>query len=228
MINETQKLAFWDLLNALDEVGMLSHVMVIGSWAEFLFSFYYDSGYSPNIRTLDVDILYRNIRYPRKRVDIFPVMRSRGFIYTEDIVSGVGKFVKDGALEVELLTRALGKGEALVEIPSIGIKAPSFRSQNMLNRYPLVVQANGLEIITPEPSVYLLHKLFINDARNEIKREKDRDSIRLLLSYIKSHTGEYARLAQVFGEQPEQTQKRIYRNAQAAHISDTLFDGSVK
>ena len=33
--------AFWKLVAALDEAGVLEHVMVIGTWAEWLYSDYF-------------------------------------------------------------------------------------------------------------------------------------------------------------------------------------------
>jgi hypothetical protein len=125
MISSVQEEAFWDLIGTLSEVGVLPHMMVIGSWAEYLYAVYYGDDYVPNIRTLDVDLLYRNIRLPRERVNIFEPLRKKGFVYTENTLSGIGKFFKDGALEIEILTRALGQGEHAIDIPAIGMKAPS-------------------------------------------------------------------------------------------------------
>ena len=53
--------AFWETIKAFDELKILQHVMVIGSWAEYLFPPLFDSKFIPNIRTRDVDFFYRNI-----------------------------------------------------------------------------------------------------------------------------------------------------------------------
>jgi len=78
MISSVQKQAFHELIEVLHELGLLSHLMVVGSWAEYLYTLYYDAEYVPNIRTLDVDLLYRNINLPRETVNIYEPMRSRG------------------------------------------------------------------------------------------------------------------------------------------------------
>ena len=223
MISPTQEQAFWDLLCALDESGILPYVMVVGSWAEYLYTYYYGEDYTPNIRTLDVDILYRNINLPKQRTDFYEVMRTKGFVYVEDPVSGIGKFVKDAVLEIEILTRSLGRGDAHITIPAIGLKTTSFRSQSLLNQYPLPIEANELVVIAPEPSAYLLHKLYINHSRDAVKQEKDRDGIRLLLAHMRSNAEEYARLTQVFDEQPDRIKRQISKNVQRAFISDELF-----
>lgn len=61
-----QELAFWETIKILDEKHVLPCVMVIGSWAEYIYSYYFESNYQPNIRTRDVDFLYPNIRKPIK------------------------------------------------------------------------------------------------------------------------------------------------------------------
>jgi len=125
---------------------------------------------------------------------------------------------------VEILTRALGKGEAYRDIPAIKFRAPSLRSQNLLARYPLPVQVLGIEVITPEPGAYLLHKLAINQLRDRIKQEKDLDSVRLLLAYTKTHPGELERVKQIFSEQSNRTQRLIKESMVRAQLSRDWLD----
>ena len=35
--------AFWKLIGALDSAGVLDHVMIIGTWAEWLYSDYFSA-----------------------------------------------------------------------------------------------------------------------------------------------------------------------------------------
>ena len=50
-------------LRVMDEAGCLKHVVLIGSWAEYVW-WHADltEGFRPNIRTLDIDLLVRNMR----------------------------------------------------------------------------------------------------------------------------------------------------------------------
>lgn len=52
-------------LRVMDEAGCLEHVVLIGSWAEYVW-WHADlmEGFRPNIRTLDIDLLVRNMRRP--------------------------------------------------------------------------------------------------------------------------------------------------------------------
>lgn len=37
-MTKEQENAFWQTINAFDEIGLLRHVMIIGSWAEYFYS----------------------------------------------------------------------------------------------------------------------------------------------------------------------------------------------
>lgn len=50
-----QETAFWDTIKAFEELGILKYVMIIGSWAEYLFPQLFTTEFYPNIRTKDVD-----------------------------------------------------------------------------------------------------------------------------------------------------------------------------
>lgn len=50
-------------LRVMDEAGCLEHVVLIGSWAEYVWWHAgLLEGFRPNIRTLDIDLLVRNMR----------------------------------------------------------------------------------------------------------------------------------------------------------------------
>ena len=56
-----QQSAFWDIIEVFNCEGLLPHVMIIGSWAEFLYQHHMDSGFAANLKTRDVDFLYYNL-----------------------------------------------------------------------------------------------------------------------------------------------------------------------
>ena len=66
-----QSLLFWDTLRILQEAGALEHLIIIGSWADYI----YEQegvldGFSSGIKTRDVDFLIPNLRKPRTKVDM--------------------------------------------------------------------------------------------------------------------------------------------------------------
>jgi len=89
-----QETAFWDAIEAFDKEGLLPHVMLIGSWVEYIYSFYFTTNFKPSLRTTDADFLYWNIRIPNSTISISDALKEKGFIFTENRLTGVGKFVK--------------------------------------------------------------------------------------------------------------------------------------
>jgi predicted nucleotidyltransferase len=168
-----------------DKEGLLPYVMLIGSWAEYIYQHHLMSGFRANLKTRDVDFLYPNLNRPQKyNINIFQSMQNKGFVYREDVLSGVGKFVKEDLLELEFITRVLGKGRHIYEIPSLKIKAEGLRNANMLADYPLELECGNYIITVPEPEAYIVQKLLINLTRADDKKEKDIQAIRGLLKYV--------------------------------------------
>jgi hypothetical protein len=180
-----QELAFWDSISVFDKEGLLPYVMLIGSWAEYMYQFYFGSDFEPNIKTRDVDFLYTNLRNPGRAIEISKGLRAKGFIYSEDYLTGVGKYAKESSLEIEFIVRVLGSGNQMyMKIPSIGVKAECLRDVNMLSDYPLIVELKNHTITVPEPEAYILQKLLANPARREDKKAKDIQAIRELMNYV--------------------------------------------
>ena len=122
-MNEKQLEAFWYTIRVLDETSALPHVMVIGSWAEYLYTYYLNSEYLPNIRTRDIDFLYPNIRKPAKPVQLERKMVEAGFTIDRDSLTEVVKMFKEDLLEIEFITRQVGaSGKGYLDIPGIGIR----------------------------------------------------------------------------------------------------------
>lgn len=59
-MNTRREGVFWDLIDVLDNAGFLSHIMIIGSWAEYLYVDYFNDDYVPNLKTHDIDVFYQN------------------------------------------------------------------------------------------------------------------------------------------------------------------------
>jgi len=193
-----QENAFWTTIDLFNHQGLLPFIMIIGSWAEYIYASYFKTDFKPNMRTRDLDFLYRNIGKPQNKIAIITELSQKGFVYREDTVTGVGKFFKDNLLEIEFLACSFGKGTPTVKIPSIGITAESLRTINMLVEYPLELNCKDYNIIVPEPAAYVLQKLYTNPTRRVDKQEKDIRAIRKLLPHIKLSETDHSRLKIIF------------------------------
>ena len=175
---------FWRLLGLMHDAGALPHVLIIGSWAEYLYA---QSGLLPgyvaNLRTLDIDFLIRNQRKPRTMVNLPTAMREAGYVMMEDILTGTTKTFSPDGLEVEFLIAQLGSGEQAVLPTHLGVKAQALSHLGMLRDHVRALSVLGLEVHVPSPEAYVLHKCVINAQRKQ-KGEKDRQSILALLPHL--------------------------------------------
>ena len=196
--------AFWKLITALDAAGVLEHVMVIGTWAEWLYSDYFaaiagSGDYRVDIgKTHDIDIYFRNYLMEIEGADrLKDDLRSAGFVPGSDFK---GTFFFQG-IEVEFLAGTTGAGEGVVEIPSVGIKAERLDDLALLE--PAWVKKRGYRICVPTPASYIVQKLYINpERRPEIKRAQDLRKIIVLLHAMESVPGQLDELEGLIGRLP--------------------------
>ena len=187
-MNREQEHAFWDTIKVLHELDILPHIMLIGSWAEYLYPNLFDTEFEPNIRTRDIDFFYRNLNMPNKPIRFVETMKRNGFLYDVDMVSEVARFYKEDLLEVEFLTKVIGSGaQSSYLIRALGIKAEGLRIINILDDFATDVTKNGYTIIVPLPSAYVIQKLLANPTRVPAnKKEKDIAAVVNLLEHIKA------------------------------------------
>ena len=83
-MDKQQEDVFWETINTFDKVGLLRYVMIIGSWAEYIYSYYFTSDFTSSLRTTDLDFLYKNIRKPQRQINIISKLTQNGFVYKEE------------------------------------------------------------------------------------------------------------------------------------------------
>lgn len=180
--------AFNEVIDKLDELGLLPYVMIMGSWAEYLYSkCLFKNDYTNSLQTRDIDILYRNINLPDIKIPIASKLAEIGFLYKEDIMSGVAKFYKEDILELEFLTRTLGSNtDKPTKIEPLNIKSESMRIVNILADYPAEIKYRNHKLIVPNPSAFVVQKILTNPTRKpDYKKEKDLDVCERIMQYIR-------------------------------------------
>jgi ABC-type branched-subunit amino acid transport system ATPase component len=79
----------WQTIALFHDVGVLEHIVVVGSWAEYL---YEESGVIPgfrsSFRTQDFDVLLRNIRLPKKHFNLAAELTRQGYLMMQDSHTG--------------------------------------------------------------------------------------------------------------------------------------------
>ncbi|MFA6807560.1 MAG: GSU2403 family nucleotidyltransferase fold protein [Eubacteriales bacterium] len=181
-----EKELFNNIISILENLGVLKHLLLIGSWAEYVYQISYLDNFRANLRTRDVDLLIMNLGYPQEKVDIKKVLEEQGLIYEVDRVTGVTKFFHE-TLEVEFLARELGAGQTEPYVShSLGIKIEGLRNVDMLIDSQIQLLLGRCLVNVPTPHAYVLHKLLIWPKRG-VKQDKDMRAIENLLDTIEQH-----------------------------------------
>lgn len=183
MENEQYK-DFWRFIGLLNDNCLLEYVIVVGSWAEYLYA---QSGILPgftsNLRTLDVDFLIPNKHRPFEPVSIASIAREAGYTIDNDVLEGTTKIYTPDLMEIEFLIEQKGGGSESTIKTNLGVKAQALRHLSILSHHTKAIELFGLVIIAPSPEAYVIHKIIINKNRG-IKAEKDKQAVMALMPYL--------------------------------------------
>lgn len=214
------KKIFWETIIILKKNRILEHVVLIGSWVEYIYErSNYLEEFEANLKTKDIDFLIKNIHKPREGIDIVDILEKEDYVTDIDYISGAYKFYKGKDLEIEFLVREIGKGQIKpYTVPSFGIKAEGLRYMDLLLDNTITINIENIDITVPSPQAYLLQKIIINDQRKN-KAGKDYLGIENLLDNIKRSDTQYQELGKLYNSL---TKKR--RNKIDKFLNINLFD----
>ena len=191
-INKTYEEEFYNFIRCLQDAACLPHVVVIGSWAEYL---YHENnmlqGYVPSMQTIDVDFLVTNLNRPKEKSDLVNIARKKGFIYEEEQSTGVSRFVGMDNYEVEFLIQQRGSGIDKLPRTKIGVNAQQLTHLSVLSRNQITVSYERIPVQVPLPEAYVIQKMIVNDRRG-IKKQKDIEKIKAIYPFL--DTDEYNRI----------------------------------
>jgi len=185
-MNELQVRDFLKTIKLLHDNDCISHIIIVGSWAEYL---YIETGvlpsYSANIRTLDLDLLVKNLRAPRKGVNLPELAKAAGYWVESERMTGITKLLLPGSLEVDFLLSKKGAGKEAALKTNLGVTAQTLRAMELLLENTIKIDYYGMVLEVPSPEAYVLHKMIINKERKD-KSEKDRMSINEMYNHLDS------------------------------------------
>lgn len=180
----TQQKEFIKFIKLLADNDCLQYVILVGSWAEFI---YKESGmlgdFDPNIKTLDIDFLLINLRKPNPQKNMTQFIKDAGYIVQNDVLDGTTKILDKTGLEIEFLINKVGAGLETSLKTNLGVVAQSLRHMDILLRNKIEVDYFGMKIFVPSPEAYVIHKMVINKQRKG-KQEKDKNAVINLFKYI--------------------------------------------
>lgn len=175
---------FWEIIDLLDKENALNHLIVIGSWAEYL----YEqsgllSGFRSELRTRDIDFVIRNKRKPNSPINLTNVFDEAGYIVEQDRITGKTRILTLARLEVEFLLAKVGAGLERTMETNLGVTAETLRNIDILRDNFIPVSVKDYVVNVPKPEAYIIQKMIINDERGD-KSLKDQRAINNILPYI--------------------------------------------
>jgi len=183
MIN-AQVRDFIKTIKLLHDNDCISQIVIIGSWAEHL---YIETGVLPayfaTIMTLDLDLLVKNLKYPRGGINLPELAKAEGYQIESERLTGITKLLLPGSLEVEFLLSKRGAGNETALKTNLGVTAQTLRHMEMVLANTIKVDFYGMAIEIPIPEAFVIHKMIINKDRKE-KSEKDRASINEMYKHL--------------------------------------------
>jgi len=209
-MNQQQK-EFWEIINAFQKNNILNHVILIGSWAEYIYEHSgYLNNFKSNLKTTDIDFLIKNIKSSKNNIDLIQILEKYDFVMDQDTVTGITKFYHKGSFELQFLARELGQGQSKpYKVESFGgIKVEGLRPLNFIFDHSINIKVKDFSIAVPSPQSYLLHKMMINSSRKN-KKEKDSLAIENILDSIKLSEDNYGKLKSLYNTLTSKQKKDI-------------------
>jgi len=192
-VPEQQKLVV-EILRCLGNAGILSEVLLIGSWCAAFYKDYFKGvEYYPRIKTRDIDFLVKNRpRFP-KEIDIEDLLKPLGFDI-EFFGKGYMKLESDELL-LEFIVHEAGRPtDKPFPLRQLKFNAQPLRHMAILWRNPISVNIKGAACHLPHPADYAMQKLITAATRKKKdKVEKDRQSALLIIDALIAR-GELAEL----------------------------------
>ena len=176
--------AFWKFIKLLHDNDLLEHVIVIGSWCEYIYA---QGGvlpdYSAMIRTLDIDFLVKNMRKPTDKVNLSTIAQENGYTVFFFNDTATTEIYTPDLMEIEFLIEQKGSGVDLVIKTNLGVNAQALHHVGMLKQHTITVPLFDMNITVPTPEAYAVHKVVINESRGK-KSEKDMNAVQNILPYL--------------------------------------------
>lgn len=214
-----QQQAFSKVLDLVEEAGCIDHVVLIGSWAEFA---YREAdvlpGFCPNIKTMDVDFLVRNLRRPSPAARLSALAKERSFFVESDRMTGTTKLLDITGLEVEFLIRKMGEGKEPALKTNIGVTAQALWHMDVILKNTINVRCLSHVVTVPTPEAYAIHKMIINSERGK-KAEKDAHAVENMFPLLDEE-----KLNKIFSSLSKKEKARVSTFAETHGVATRILE----
>ena len=201
-----------EVLRRLDGVGILKHVILVGSWCTLLYREYFPSrAYRPSLKTRDIDLLIPEPRTVRSEADVAALLKDLGFVVG---FTGTQGFIRleHPQLIVEFLVPEKGRpSNKPYPLPQLGLNAQALRFIEFLSQKTITLQIDEVTVTLPHPAYFALHKLLVLSRRPMSRKQiRDKESAMSVLTALIAK-GEAEHISTAFEAMPKRWQSRIKR-----------------
>ncbi len=212
-----------EVLKRLNKAGVLSEVVLIGSWCVPFYKNYFSSVlYTTSIKTRDVDFLVPSPNKLTIHADIPALSKDLGLVVyfqgAQEIIQ-----LEHPELVIEFLVPEKGRGASRpVRLPRLGVNAVALRFLDFLAGHTIQVEVRDFKVSVPHPAQFALHKLIVSQRRTKAdKAAKDLNAAREILKALMAK-GESGVILKVFDSVPQAWQKKIIKGLDAIEDRDVL------
>jgi hypothetical protein len=212
-----------EVLRRLDRAGILTHVVLVGSWCTLFYEKYFTGvKYAASLKTRDIDFLISRPSAIRQTVDVPELLKDLGFVTGFTGPQGYIR-LEHPQLIVEFLVPEKGRGsEKPFRLPQLGLNAQALRFLELLGQNTVNIKAEEMTLMVPHPANFALHKLLVAQRRPvEEKAMKDMQAATAVLKAL-TEKDETDYIKSVFFSLPKRWQSKIRKSIEGLSEQNLL------
>ena len=196
-----------EILIVLSKANILKDIILIGSWSMLFYRELFIN-FKPTIRTVDIDFFVPDAKKIKDSGNIVNSLKELNYDLVQDVLTNKTRFISADGFELEFLTRLNRNNLRCIKLGNTGIYAESLAYTDIFSMNYIEVDYGGIKVKVASPASYILQKLLINVERKQ-KAEKDIESIKEVLTYIKASQKSFNELIDLYNSLPKSWQKKI-------------------
>ena len=213
---------FKEILKVLNEEGLLSKIILVGSWCLLFYQNIFDN-LEYTLRTFDVDFYVPDIKSFREKSGVIKAFKAINYDIIHDSLTYKSTFLSPDGLELEFITGLKRNYLSLVRLGNTEIYAETLPYVDIFTHSFIEMNFEGMTIKVASPISYVFQKLLIHKDRKLDKKESDIASIKYVLSGIALSKNYKKEMKNVFNSLPIKWKKKIIQNAEDIQIDLSIY-----
>lgn len=178
---------FKRIIKIIHENNLVDQIILIGSWAYYLYcnKMFSQKVNIASLRTTDIDFFIPRHTKFRRKINLIDVLEVHGYEHIQS-KSGADRFLSID-FGIEFLTEEVGRGShKAYHVKDLDLHTIQIRYMNLLREGFVYINVDSnIKIKIPNPENFALHKLLISTQRlKEAKAIKDREQGITLLDLL--------------------------------------------